>query len=98
MITVAGVITSCNKDSVDPNLPVLKLHPVNVTGKGANAWTGDEIITRKRLAAADAATARTAQGRPALAGPGPASVDLSARDAAPRRLGAPAQAGARRLG
>ena len=22
-----------NKDSVDPNLPVLKLHPVNVTGK-----------------------------------------------------------------
>jgi len=33
IITVAGVITSCNKDSVDPNLPVLKLHPVNVTGK-----------------------------------------------------------------
>ncbi len=24
---------SCKKDSADPNLPVLKLHPVNVTGK-----------------------------------------------------------------
>jgi hypothetical protein len=33
IIIVAGIITSCNKDSVDPNLPVLKLHPVNVTGK-----------------------------------------------------------------
>jgi hypothetical protein len=33
---VTGVIVfavSCQKDSVDPNLPVLKLHPVNVTGK-----------------------------------------------------------------
>jgi hypothetical protein len=33
---VTGVIVfavSCKKDSVDPNLPVLKLHPVNVTGK-----------------------------------------------------------------
>ena len=33
IIVVAGIITSCNKDSVNPNLPVLKLHPVNVTGK-----------------------------------------------------------------
>lgn len=33
---VTGIIiftASCNKDLVDPNLPVLKLHPVNVTGK-----------------------------------------------------------------
>ncbi|MEO8711056.1 MAG: hypothetical protein ABI405_02975 [Parafilimonas sp.] len=33
---ITGIImftVSCNKDSVDPNLPVLKLHPVNVTGK-----------------------------------------------------------------
>jgi hypothetical protein len=33
---VTGVIVfavSCQKDSVDTNLPVLKLHPVNVTGK-----------------------------------------------------------------
>jgi hypothetical protein len=26
-------IASCKKDSADPNLPVLRLHPVNVTGK-----------------------------------------------------------------
>jgi len=26
-------IAACNKDSVDPNLPVFNLHPVNVTGK-----------------------------------------------------------------
>ncbi|MBV9960794.1 MAG: hypothetical protein JO072_00985 [Parafilimonas sp.] len=26
-------LNSCKKDSQDPNLPVLKLHPVNVTGK-----------------------------------------------------------------
>lgn len=39
IIVVAGIITSCNKDSVDPNLPVLKLHPVNVTGK-----TGQHVL------------------------------------------------------
>ena len=27
------MFSACKKDSVDPNLPVLKLHPVNVTGK-----------------------------------------------------------------
>ncbi len=27
------LLTSCKKDSTDPNLPVLKLYPVNVTGK-----------------------------------------------------------------
>ncbi len=27
------MVASCKKDSVDPNLPVLNLHPVNVTGK-----------------------------------------------------------------
>jgi len=29
----ALVLSSCKKDSVDPNLPLLRLHPVNVTGK-----------------------------------------------------------------
>ena len=38
-IIVAGFYTSCKKDSVDPNLPVLKLHPVNVTGK-----TGQHVL------------------------------------------------------
>jgi hypothetical protein len=32
-ITSATFFTSCKKDSKDPNLPVLKLHPSNVTGK-----------------------------------------------------------------
>lgn len=27
------IIVSCKKDTADPNLPVLRLHPVNVTGK-----------------------------------------------------------------
>jgi len=27
------MLASCKKDTTDPNLPVLKLHPVNVTGK-----------------------------------------------------------------
>jgi hypothetical protein len=38
-ITSAVVFTACKKDSTDPNLPVLKLHPVNVTGK-----TGQHIL------------------------------------------------------
>jgi hypothetical protein len=33
VVTGTIVFVSCHKDSVDPNLPVLKLHPVNVTGK-----------------------------------------------------------------
>ena len=34
IITGAIIFTaSCKKDSADPNLPVLKLHPVNVSGK-----------------------------------------------------------------
>lgn len=36
---------SCKKDSPDPNLPVLKLHPVNVTGKsGHNVFDTLDII------------------------------------------------------
>src|SRR5689334_13334633 len=30
------MLASCKKDSPDPNLPVLKLHPVNVTGKSGH--------------------------------------------------------------
>ena len=33
MLATVLFIAACNKDLVDPNLPVLKLHPVNVTGK-----------------------------------------------------------------
>lgn len=33
MIATALFVVACKKDSPDPNLPVLKLHPVNVTGK-----------------------------------------------------------------
>src|SRR6187455_246167 len=33
LITATIFVVSCKKDSADPNLPVLKLHPVNVTGK-----------------------------------------------------------------
>ena len=33
LIAAAIFTTSCEKDSADPNLPVLRLHPVNVTGK-----------------------------------------------------------------
>ena len=32
-ICFAIVLASCKKDTTDPNLPILKLHPVNVTGK-----------------------------------------------------------------
>ena len=38
-IISAVVFTACKKDSTDPNLPVLKLHPVNVTGK-----TGQHVL------------------------------------------------------
>ncbi len=33
MMSTIIFIVACKKDSLDPNLPVLKLHPVNVTGK-----------------------------------------------------------------
>lgn len=33
VLCVASLTYSCKKDSVDPSLPVLKLHPVSVTGK-----------------------------------------------------------------
>ena len=33
MLATVLFIAACNKDLVDSNLPVLKLHPVNVTGK-----------------------------------------------------------------
>src|SRR3954452_5551598 len=33
------MLASCNKDSTDPNLPVLKLHPENVTGKSGQQLT-----------------------------------------------------------
>ncbi|MEP6684273.1 MAG: hypothetical protein ABJA35_13485 [Parafilimonas sp.] len=32
-VTGIIILPSCKKDSPDPNLPALKLHPVNVTGK-----------------------------------------------------------------
>ncbi len=33
MVSTTIFFVACKKDSPDPNLPVLKLHPVNVTGK-----------------------------------------------------------------